>query len=180
MKDISDSILNAGDHAVQQYLEISGLRGKEDTVPEIFLSCAMAIRLPTLLAVTVRVEQDYKQLAHDLNLATTAETDNQLERLRADIAVYENGRPSAIIEVKKFAESGKVSALRDDLMKGDCVSLRQHINVHGAFLVCETSKQTMTRRQNILQTELDKPIQFSGPYESAARGWTWCFGCVRG
>ena len=178
MKDISHYILEAGDRAVEEYMHISGRRENEDAIPEVFLTCVMALQLHKLLAVIVQIERDYKKLAEDLGYSLVPKNAEKLDRLRADIAIYENGRPSAIIEIKKFAESGRSSDLRNDLAKGDCINLKQQIDVYGAFLICETS-QTMAQRRSLLRRKLRKPISFSKRHNSSAGGWTWCFGCAR-
>ena len=115
MRDITNDILEAGIRAVEMYAKISGSE-QEDGTPERFISSPMATYLPR--QTRIQAEVDYEKLADDLRSKLRAKQRRRLQRLLADIVVYEGCVPAAIIEVKKLAYNNPFKSIRNDLKKG--------------------------------------------------------------
>ncbi|MDA8116074.1 MAG: hypothetical protein M0000_01595 [Actinomycetota bacterium] len=176
MRDMSAEICAAGEAAVAEYKEVSGL-DVEDQYREVYLSCAMARHLHRSLKLNAKVERYYYQLAEkDLRLTLPASESKRLEGLRADIVLYQSDVPVAIIEVKKFAEGSQATMIRDDLEKAGV--LKDHVPVYVAVLVCETSSQRLLGRIQELKNTVSPRLHVGDPHESSSGGWKWCFGCV--
>lgn len=101
--------------------------------------------------------------------------------MRADLVVYDaNGVPTDIIELKKYAESNTLAAIRADLSRvlliNDAIEIRSHVGV----MVCETATRSLDSRLDQLGEYLDRRVSEGGPVGVGGEcpAWRWCFAAV--
>jgi hypothetical protein len=180
--DLSSAIRDAGMKAVLEAYEISRPE-QENEIREEFLSALMARNLHRTLAKPVRVEVPYTVIYGELVPASGVPVDilKKIGGYRADITVYEQEgaliRPTAIVEIKKFAEGANASSIFDDLHKGDSVELGKHLPIYAGVFVCQTSGSLQDRKE-ALQNALGHRIVFSDAKDALKGDWQWCFGCA--
>ena len=87
--------------------------------------------------------------------------------------------PSAIVEIKKFAEGGSVDSIVADLRKSDLLKLAPPLEIYAGILVCETARSNLQKRKIVLQDKFRERIAFSEfEVSKSPDGWKWCFACV--
>lgn len=183
MKDLTGDIRRAGERAVKMYATMIGSalarEQQEDGTPERFISSAMAIYLRREKGINVCVERDYEKLARQLRLRLGKRARTRLQNLRADIAVYDGGKPAAIIEVKKLAYFDVHKSVLGDLRKGDPGMLGRRLDVYAAIFVCETGKRDL--RDQMERLEQKTGLRFEPPKGvwSKSRKWRWGFAMTR-
>nr|WP_294503892.1 hypothetical protein [uncultured Rhodopila sp.] len=96
--DIRKAITVFGADAVMEYRAKAAIRG-ETTIPETCLSLHIASSLITHGLHDARVEVPYSNILRELGVRGPDIVPN-FGGQRADIAIYDNGLPFAIIEIK--------------------------------------------------------------------------------
>ena len=174
--EIKEAILSAGTEAIKTYRDISG--GKFDNeVHERFVSSLMAVEMHKRLACIIKVEQQYTQIADDLELRLDRETRRRITGLATDIAVYDGQRPVAVIEVKIHDESHEAGSIRDDLHKGDIINLCKQVEVYAGAMVCQVANQDLAARKQELEGITGCHWIYADPITARDGYWHWCFGC---
>ncbi len=174
--EITEAILSCGIKAVKRYTEMA--RPQHDNgVPECFISSLIASQLyDSDPEQVVKLERQYVDLASDLDIAMTPEERQAVLQLRADIVIYQGGRPRYLIEVKKFDEGCPVQWIDGDLHKGDQIGLNARIDVYAGVMVCETNVPLDARKRQLEQLERCH-WTFSPSIEFIDHNWFWCFAC---
>jgi len=184
--DFTQQILSAGVAAVEAYLKCAGPGFAEDSVGERSLSTFMAIELHNRYAMHAVPEARYTDLAKHLHIEMDKERKRSLLGLHADIALYDGGRPVALIELKILSDGkDKLGELARDLKKGDPAKLSETIPVYAAALICQTEKQkTLDEQTRRVEQAAGRSMEYSVPTPTimptdSAEKWHWCFGCVQ-
>jgi hypothetical protein len=181
--DLPTAIRDAGVKAVLEAREIWGANQDTD-VREEFISALMARHIYNSIAKPIRVEVYYTTIYSELIALGLAPPDSdiisKIGGLRADIAVYDrqNGdmRPTALIEIKKFAERSNVNWFVTDIQKGDPAELRKYLNIYAGIFVCEQENRELGVQKQALKDKIGNQITFSPP-QQALQAWRWCFAC---
>ncbi len=103
--DIERALANCGTAAVLHYRAMAQTR-YDNEVPESFLRAHVAQDLHERFARTIHVERPYTALALDLGLEITPDILSMMGTHCADLAIYENGRPSSVIEMEITCTNG--------------------------------------------------------------------------
>jgi len=99
--DFEKAIVEFGTEAVLRYRTVAETR-HDNELPESFLRSFVALRLHERFGYQVHVERLYTAMAVDLGMPVTPDLVTVLGAFRADVAVYQSGRPFAVIELKIF------------------------------------------------------------------------------
>jgi hypothetical protein len=99
--DFEKAIVEFGTEAVLRYRTVAETR-HDNELPESFLRSFVALRLHERFVYQVHVERLYTAMAVDLGMPVTPDLVTVLGAFRADVAVYQSGRPFAVIELKDF------------------------------------------------------------------------------
>jgi hypothetical protein len=172
--DIIRAVLEFGTDAVLRYREIS--QEPDNEVPEYFLGSFIALGLYERFQYGVHLEHLYTDVATILGVPRSSELTNKIGGQRADIALYEDGSPAAIIELKLLDERHPLVNIEADALK--VRRLRDICKVPGyiGVLICETTASLEEQTQR-LETALQRKVH-SGAAQSSRDGkWRWCFGC---
>ena len=175
----SRSIVDHATEAVKTYRKISGIE-HDNRLPEVFLGSQIALGLYKDFQVNTRVESYFTNLARDLGQSVTMDLVDIMGGWRADIAVYEQERPSAVIEIKIHDEGRSADLVLRDRDKLRQLSQRTGIETYLGVLVTDTAKETCTARAEALGRRLEKPFDVRGEPVRAgggSAGWSWLFAC---
>jgi hypothetical protein len=176
--DIRTAINEFGSEGVRHYREISSIVA-DNEVPEAFLSGFIASRLHDRFGCPVHVERSYMTIAKDIGVEPSPELEAEIGGYRADVAMYQEGLPPAIIELKIFDEGCQLSSIRDDLDKMDRLARRGKLRGYVGLLICETSSKNLKARKDDLEDALRREILLSRSQKSTDGKWSWCFGCAQ-
>jgi hypothetical protein len=114
--DFEKAVVEFGTEAVLRYRTIAEAR-HDNELPESFLRGFVAMRLHERFGCQVHVERLYTAMALDLGMPIAPDLVNVLGAFRADIAVYESGRPFAVIELKIFDAASPLPSVGLELDK---------------------------------------------------------------
>ena len=172
--NIESSIIKLGTEAVLRYRTISAATSDSE-LPEVFLGGFIASRLYDEIQRPIHIERPYMKMAAELGISTDGELKRRIELQRADMAVYQGGRPSHIVEFKIFDEGTGVDKIVDDLKKARELADRKPISIALGLMICETSSLPLESRIKRLESALNSPLA-CGERQSSA-DWHWCFAC---
>jgi hypothetical protein len=177
--NISSQIFQAGRLAVDDYINVSGIL-REDAIPERSLSVHMAIHLHRLLGLRAPNEEPYTRIAKHFGISDGDPRLLQVEQWKADIALYDQNKPVAVIENKILSDGKRsLSAFAWDLCKGDPVNLSERVPIYAVALICET--ETTNGDLKWVERGLHRPLIYSEEICTRAPNetWKWCIGCIR-
>ena len=116
--EIEKSVVEFATEAALRYRAIARVR-HDNEVPESFLRSHVASRLHDRLDRPVHVDRLYAAMAIDLGGPVTAELVTALGGHRADLAIYRDDRPVAVIELKVFDEVAPLAGDRRQARQGE-------------------------------------------------------------
>lgn len=100
--------------------------------------------------------------------------------MRADIAVYRDRRPLAIVEVKMFDDGKSIAAIVADRDKMKKLSDLCGVECYLGVLVTDVETgETCTERVHKLGIALKQKFDLIGDRRSVDGAWEWCFASVR-
>lgn len=175
----SRSIAEYGTSAVREYCKISGIKN-DNEIPEVFLGGWIARSLHSDFQVNTRIEFSFTQIASDLGEKIDPALKNIMGSWRADVAIYENEKPTGIIEIKIYDEGCHPHKILHDLEKMREISKRKIVETYLAVLITPTSRESSEERIKKLTGLLggsfdyiDSPIIAGG----GTSNWSWQFAC---
>jgi len=163
-------IAKFGTQAVEFYQKMS--RENADVMPEQFLGGFIAQKLHAALECPVHVERKYSSIANELGI-WTPELESQVGGWEADIAIYRDGIPSHIVELKKL---GPLKVVKVDVDKAREIA-KWPVSVILGLLVCEDPNRDLRSRKEDVDLELGSTTYFEEPQPSLDGKWYWCFAC---
>ncbi|BCK74456.1 hypothetical protein AA0242T_0897 [Acetobacter aceti NRIC 0242] len=167
------SIVHHGVEAIKAYRTISGIQ-QDNEMPEIFLGGQIAIGLNRELGLQVHIERPYLRIMKELGVTINDQIIEDMGGLRADIAIYREGKPLAIIEFKICDErdrrGGKLLA---DLEKMNQLSSQTKISTYLGVLLTDTANATCAERRKTLETVLGQKFEQASNLEPAGNNAEW-------
>lgn len=154
----------------------------DNEVPEVFLGGFIAPRLFDTFGCPVHVEHNYLTVAKRLGIEVTPGLKAEVDNLHADLALYPQGAPPAIVELKILDEGGSMAKVLKDVARmrklADACAGAGGIDPYVGVLVCETRNAPMRRSVDDLERELGARVRAGGTQRSADDKWDWCFACA--
>lgn len=175
----SRNIAMRGTEAVSAYRKISGIKN-DNELPEVFLGGWIARSLYDDFNVNARVECYFTQIASDLGKNVDSDLKRIMGSWRADVAVYEKGIPTSIIEIKIYDEGCCAKSVLSDLKKMRELSKITDIETYLAVLITSTTNNTCENRAKSLSKILGHDFDYiDSPTiaEEGAADWSWQFAC---
>jgi hypothetical protein len=135
------------------------------------------------LGFNAPAEIKYSSVVADLGIIPTAQEREHFLGLTVDVALYDNGRPVALIEAKKFSDGNdkpaKFAELRRDLDKMQQLRAKAEVRVFGVAVICETERLNLANMKLLVEREVGGKFHFSfEQLTHTGEGWQWCIGCV--
>jgi hypothetical protein len=178
--DVPSAILDAGLLAVDTYITCAGQGISEDSVPERSLSAFMALHLQKILEIQTRLECPYTRIVEDLKMSADELSLTAIRQRTADIALYKNGLPVAVIELKVFTDAkAALPTFAEDLIEGDPVHLSERVRVYAVALICQTKGRPLDEQKVWIERGVGRRVTYSRTMQTnTGEKWEWCFGCV--
>jgi hypothetical protein len=174
---LESAIVEFGTEAVKRYREISKA-AQDNELPEVFLGTFIGQHLSDRFHYGMRLERFYTVMADELKIDLAEEQRNELRLLRADIAVYEEKLPFAIIELKILDEGQQPAAVAVDLAKAQKMVRISNLHAYVGILICETMRDSLEVRIRNLEGVLNTKVTTGPPCDADGGNWHWCFGCA--
>jgi len=180
--NINRAIIRYGEEAVFRYRTIANL-DQDNAIPEIFLGGFIACGMHYALDVHAHVEHLYTKILKELGVEVGADLQKRFRGLLADVAVYHDGRPKAIVELKKFDDGKNTQNIIDDRDKMRELSRECGIEAYLGVLITDVESGTITTctdRAYQLGDRLEHEFDIVGDKQRSRNGaWEWCFASGR-
>lgn len=178
--DVTNAIIEFGTEGVRRYREISQAK-HDNELPEVFLGGFIASRLYDRFHCQAHVERYYRVIARELGIELNNDLLTELGGLRADIAIYRDGLPLPIIELKIFDERRQAASIADDLRKAEKLASRGNLRAYVGVMICETANPasgSLEIRTRKIHEATARKVYTGEPCRSVDGKWNWCFGCA--
>jgi hypothetical protein len=175
--ELESAIVEFGTEAVKRYREISKAE-HDNEVPEVFLGGFIAQRLFDRFHCGTHVERFYTVMAKELGIDVTKDLLNEFGGFRADLAVYEERLPFAIIELKILDEGQRPASVAADLAKAQKIVRLSNLHAYAGVMICQTMRDSLEVRIRDLERILNGKVRTGPKCEAVGGGWHWCFGCA--
>ena len=174
--EIEKSVVEFATEAALRYRAISSVR-LDNEVPESFLRSHVASRLHDRLGCPVHVDRLYAAIAIDLGGPVTAELVTALGGLRADIAIYRDDRPVAVVELKVFDEVAPLPSIGTKLDKAKMLARAAPLQIFVGAMICPIVLSLEARIERLHDAVGGN--MFVGERQPSRDGrWQWCFACA--
>lgn len=117
-------------------------------------------------------------MAKQLGIKVTTDLLNELGGFRADIAVYHDELPFAIIELKILDEGQQPASVVADLAKAQKIVRISNLQAYVGVMICQTVRDSLEVRIQNLEGILKSKVHTGAKCEARGGGWYWCFGCA--
>jgi hypothetical protein len=153
----------------------------DNEVPEIYLGGFIANGLHRDKYDKIHVEKYYISIAKDLNIPIDDALIKTFGGQRADIAVYRNDMPPAIVELKIFDEAQNASKIVADRDKMKRFADLKPIEGYLGILVTDAKNgQRCAERIETLERALGQKFDEVGKMQrSVDEKWDWCFASLK-
>jgi hypothetical protein len=135
------------------------------------------MRLHERFGCQVHVERLYTAMALDLGMPITPDLVNVLGAFRADIAVYESGRPFAVIELKIFDAASPLPSVGLELDKAQILARFAKLRILVGVMICPIIVSLEARIER-LHDAFGGNMYIGERQHSRDRQWQWCFACA--
>ena len=175
----ADAISRHGTEAVQAYRTMSGIE-HDNELPEAFLGSWIALELHREFQVNAHIECSFTGMARRLGQPDDPGLTDAMGLQRGDIAIFEGGKPTAVIEIKIHDEGGQEWRVQHDLARLRELARRTGIATYLGVLITDKARSELAGRREKLEAVLERPADVPGTPVRAGGGssdWEWCFAC---
>jgi len=174
--DFEKAVVEFGTEAVLRYRTIAEAR-HDNELPESFLRCFVPQRLHERFSYQVHVERLYTAMALDLGMPLTPDLVTVLGAFRADVAVYESGRPSVVIELKIFDAASPLPSVGLELDKAQILARFAKLRIFVGVMICPILVSLAAKIERLHDAFGGNMYVGEGP-DSRDHQWQWCFACA--
>ncbi len=175
----ADAISRHGTEAVQAYRTMSGIE-HDNELPEAFLGSWIALELHREFQVNAHIECSFTGMARRLGQPNGPDLTDAMGGQRGDIAIFEAGKPTAVIEIKIHDEGGQERRVQHDLARLRELARRTDIATYLGVLITDRAGSKLAGHRKRLEAVLGRPADVQGTPVRAGGGnsnWEWCFAC---
>ncbi len=174
--DIERAVVAFGTQAVLRYRTLAAPK-YDNELPKSFLRGFVAERLYERLRCQVHVERLYAAIALDLGLPMTPDLISALGDARADVAIYEGGRPSAVIALDVFDAASPLPSIGRELDKAQILARSGKLRVFVGVMICPITLSLEARIERL--HDAFGGNMYVGERQPSRDGqWEWCFACA--
>ena len=174
--DFEKAIVEFGTEAVLRYRTVAEPR-HDNELPESFLRSFVALRLHERFGYQVHVERLYTAMAIDLGMPVTADLVTVLGAFRADVALYQHGRPFAVIELKIFDAPSPLPSVGLELDRAEILARFAKLRIFVGVMICPIIVSLEARIER-LHDAFGGNMYIGDRQPSRDRQWQWCFACA--
>lgn len=174
--DIERAVVEFGTEAVLRYRGMAETR-HDNEVSASFLCGFVASRLHDRFRCPVHVDRLYTAVALDLGVSLTPDLVTVLGTGRADVALYTEGRPSALIALEIFDAVAPLPSVGSAIDKMQILARLGDLRVFIGLMVCPIVVSLEARIERI--HDAFGGNMFVGERQlSRDQQWQWCFACA--
>ena len=174
--DFEKAIVEFGTEAVLRYRSVAETR-HDNELPESFLRSFVALRLHERFGYQVHVERLYTAMAIDLGMPVTADLVTVLGAFRADVALYQHGRPFAVIELEIFDAPSPLPSVGLELDRAQILARFAKLRIFVGVMICPIIVSLEARIER-LHDAFGGNMYIGDRQPSRDRQWQWCFACA--
>jgi hypothetical protein len=174
--DFEKAVVEFGTEAVLRYRTVAEPR-HDNELPESFLRSFVALRLHDRFAHQIHVERLYTAMALDLGIPLTPDLVTVLGGFRAGVAVYEEGRPSAVVELTIFDSASALPAIGAELDRAQIIARLAKLRLFVGVMICPIVVSLEARIER-LHDAFGGNMYVGERQHSRDRQWQWCFACA--
>ena len=174
--DFEKAVVEFGTEAVLRYRTVAEPR-HDNELPESFLRSFVALRLHDRFGYRVHVERLYTAMALDLGIPLTPDLVTVLGGFRADVAVYEAGRPFAVVALKIFDSASALPAIGPELDRAQILARLGKLRLFVGVMICPMVVSLEARIER-LHDAFGGNMYVGERQQSRDRQWQWCFACA--
>lgn len=171
--EIEKAVATFGTEAVLRYRAMAETR-HDNEVPESFLRAHIATRLHEQFGHAVQIERLYTALAFDLDLPITRDIISAMGAQRADLAIYENGRPTAAIEIEVFDSRQPLPSTGTALERAQMLARHSGMRIFVGLMICPIIVSLEARIER-LHDAFGGNMYVGERQRSRDGQWEWCF-----
>jgi hypothetical protein len=174
--EIEKAVVEFSTEAALRYRAMSAST-LDNELPESFLRSHVASRLHDRLACPIHVDRLYAAMAVDIGARVTAEMVTAFGGERADIAIYRDGRPAAVVALKIFDEVAPLPSVGTKLDKARLLARLAPVQVLLGVMVCPIVLPIEARIER-LHDAVGGNLYVGERQPSRDGRWQWCFACA--
>jgi hypothetical protein len=174
--NVERAVVEFGAEAVQLYRAMAETR-HDNEVSGSFLRSHVASRLHDRLKCVVHIDRLYTALAIDMGAPITPDLVTFLGAHRAHVALYADGRPTAIIELKVFDETTPLPTVGSGLDKAQMLQRLGALQIFVGVMICPITLSLEARIER-LHDALGGNMYVGERQGSRDKQWEWCFACA--
>jgi hypothetical protein len=174
--DFERAVVEFGTEAVLRYRTVAEPR-HDNELPESFLRNFVALRFHEQFGKQIHVERLYTAMALDLGIPLTPDLVNVLGGFRADVAVYEEGKPAAIIALKIFDAASPLPSMGAEIDKAQILARIAGLRVLVGVMICPIILSLEARIER-LHDAFGGNMYVGERQQSRGEQWQWCFACA--
>jgi hypothetical protein len=174
--DFESAIVQFGTEAVLRYRAVAEPR-HDNELPESFLRNFVALRFHEQFGKHVHVERLYTAMVLDLGLPLSPDLVTVLAGFRADLAVYEDGKPVAIIALKVFDAASPLPSMGAEVDKAQILARLAKLQVFVGVMICPIIVSLEARIER-LHDAFGGNMYVGERQHSRDQTWQWCFACA--
>ncbi len=174
--DFEKVVAGSGTEAILRYRTITG--GHPDNqVPPSFIRSFIAGRLHERLGLHVHVDRPFTTIALELGMPLDKELADYLGGLRADVAVYERGRPSRLVHLEVFDSASHLPPGSAAMDRADFLARSGQLQAVIAVMVCPFFVSLEGRIERLHEL-FGGDMYVDERQPSWDDRWSWCFACA--
>lgn len=174
--DFERAVVEFGTEAVLRYRAVAQPR-HDNELPESFLRNFVALRFHEQFGNQVHVERLYTAMALDLGIPLTPDLVTVLGGCRADVAVYEGGKPVAVMALKIFDAASPLPSMGAEIDKAQILARLAALRVFVGVMICPIIVSLEARIER-LHDAFGGNMYVGERQQSRDRQWQWCFACA--
>ncbi len=174
--NLERTITELGTEAVLKYRDMAETR-HDNEVSEAFLRSHIAAGLHERLQVQVHIDRLFSALAVDLGMPVTTDLVTFFGAHAAHIAIYENQRPTGIVEIKIFDEVTPLPTVGAGLDKAQMLARFASLEIYVAVMICPI-RLSLEARIERLHDALAGNMYVGERQSSRDKLWEWAFACA--
>ena len=174
--NVERAVVEFGAEAVLLYRAMAETR-HDNEISGSFLRSHVASRLHERFHCPVHIDRLYAALAIDMGVPVTPDLITFLGDHRAHVALYADGRPSAVIELKVFDETTPLPVVGSALDKARMLQRFGSLQIFVGVMICPITLSLEARIERLHDT-FGGNMYVGERQASRDRQWEWCFACA--
>lgn len=174
--NIEKAVVEFGTEAALHYRKLADAK-RDNELPLGFMRSHVAVRLSDHLGLPIHIERQLAVVAHELGASVTPDLLMVLGGAVADLAIYEGGRPSAVVQLEIFDHAAPLPSVGASLHKARVLARLSRLDVFFGVMICPVGASLEARVER-LHDAVGGNLYVGERQSSRDQTWQWCFACA--